>query len=867
MIFQILFFIALLAIFIACFVAVRSVTKGSLRPFARNLLISLFVFEVLLAIADVMNYRYAGQIPPFWEWFFDLQDELNLGAIFSAIQLMLVAMVALVISLRTPDLKRWQRGYWLLLTLTFVYLGLDEFYSFHETLGGRVPTEFWRIPYAVAGSVLLLISFGAWWFGFRKHIQTFILMFTGLAVMTISGIAVEEFVLRGFVSVNPSMDWLYVFEEIFEMVGATIVLATFLSFAQEHLDSRGWSFAGRFVTAAGLLWTAWFFFSMLFVPAIEARLFATSVDVDYDNGLLTLVAYRMTPKITDAGGEVEITFYWRANRPLPEDYSLSVHALTHPEVESVAQSDDLNIGPIPSRAWFPNVTMRRSIYVQLPKNLDTPADLWLMARVWWGPWPFLRPWQDTTGLPISRSDLRQQLAFDAVIIDSVAVRPEQELPSSEFATHYSFTSENFDLVGVELPDSVVTSDTLPIKFWWKANADGKTNLTQFVHFVAEGGEQVYGYDQQPFGGSFPTNLWPANMQTVDEWQIPLPEDLPTGSYELYTGLYDLNTLQRSPVVNDGEAVQDNRIFLGTIRYDPALSAVISEEVQDDPANYCYAMGDATPIQNTTEDSLVRINRITGEAENIGFTTTESAEALTFNADASLLYTVDERETGQFGWIDPLTGAFTAVGAGLATQDNPAANSAHGTDILLDVDGITVDPAANRLWAVVQDGKNYLFQIDPDTGEVIRGTFGTGNDYIKIDLSTLTDAPYTNVEDIAIDPRDGIFYVIASSEEYEATLTRIDLDSVNIDTGMVQVVEVGKFVSTVDATILLDMEGLSFHNDGTLYASTTDHAAAEADQESLWLVDPATGQSTPIGKFTDHLDSVDFEGIACGSAAS
>lgn len=865
MIFQILFLVALLAILVSCYVAVRSVMSGSLRPFARNLLIGLIAFEVVLAMIDVLNYRFSGQIPPFWEWFFDLQDELNLGAIFSALQLMLIAMVAFIIGLRTPGFKPWQRGYWFLLMLTFGYLGFDEFYSFHETLGGRVPTEFWRIPYAIGGVILLLISAGAWWFGFRKQLKLFVLMFTGLIVMTISGIAVEEFVLRGFVSADPSAEWMYVFEEVFEMVGATIVLATFLSYVQDHMDAPNWAVAWRFVTVMGVFWAVWFFVFLLFVPAIETRFFATPVDVEYDNGLLTLVAYRMNPKITDAGGEIEITLYWRANQPLPEDYSLSIHALTHPEVKSVAQSDDLNIGPIPARAWFPHVVMRRTVYVQLPKSVPTPADLWLMTRVWWGPWPFLRPWQDTTGLPITRSDHRSLLAFDAVILDSVVVRPERSLPPADFATQYVFPNEGFELRGVELPDYVVTGDVLPVKFWWETgeNVTAVPHLTQFFHVLRENGEQAHVFDQEPFGGSFPTTVWPANMQAMDEWQVPLPDDLTPGTYNLYTGLYDLATMQRSMVMNgDGEPLPDNSIFIGSIRYDPLLSTVAP--ARPDLSDYCYAMGDATPIRITEEDSLVRMNRFTGEAEDVGFTSTLSAEALTFSADATVLYTVDEREIGQFGWIDPLTGVFTAVGNGLSTPDNPANNTALGGDILKDVDGISIDPTTGRLWATIQDAKNYLFQITPDSGEVVRNTFGPGNDYIKIDLSSLTRASYVDVEDLAIDPRNGTFYIIASSDTHDSTLAKIDFDTVNLETGTIGIVEVGQFISTRDSAELLDVEGLSFHNDGTLYASTTDHAATEADRESLWQIDPASGQSTYIGTFTLWLDSVDFEGIACGS---
>jgi hypothetical protein len=44
--------------------------------------------------------------------------------------------------------------------------------------------------------------------------------------------------------------------------------------------------------------------------------------------------------------------------------------------------------------------------------------------------------------------------------------------------------------------------------------------------------------------------------------LTLPEDVPAGTYELWTGLYRLDTLERLPV--QGDTSGENAVFLGPV---------------------------------------------------------------------------------------------------------------------------------------------------------------------------------------------------------------------------------------------------------------------------------------------------------------
>lgn len=866
--YQFLFELSLLVIATCAVLATYFVVRHRLRPFARNLLIGLILFEISLAAAHLIILD-DPTLPPFWAWFFNLQYELTLGAIFSAFQLAMVGWIAFANGWLTPKLTWWQRAYWVLLAVTFIYLSLDEYHAFHETLGGRVPTEFWRIPYAIAGIILFAISAVVYFYGSQIPLRLFVMIFMGLMIAAVAGIGIEEFVLQGYVRFDPDAAWMYVFEETFEMVGATIILAGVLSYMQEYVPDARQPTARRFLVATGALVVAWYFFAQLMLPSIQARLLAKPANVEYDDGRMTLVAYNVRPKVVRPGDEIVVSAYWRANEPLPEDYSFSAHALMYPDGNSIAQSDSLHMGVIPSQAWFPNIVMKQKYYLRVPRSVETPASLGIMARVWYGPWPFLRPWQDTTGLPISDDGQLEALAHDAVVLDRVTTLSRRNRDTPAVATEYEFPDENITLTGYTLPDEEINTRTLPISFWWRTarRAWQRQDLSQFLHLVpADGSDELYTFDRPPFNGRFPMTEWTRNMREVSEWEINLPEDLPPGTYELYTGLYDWRTGLRRSITNGGDPVPENTIHLGTVDYNPQEELIAAYDLNA----YCYGVANFDRRRNSEDDTLVRIERETGEAEPIGPTGTLEVENLAFSADGSVLYAQEElldEPTGVFGTINLETGQFIPVGESVVPANNPARNPVFGGSTLFDVDGIDVDLTTGLLWAITQDGNNYLFQINPDTGEVVRDVFGEGVDYVKVEIGQFSGADFVDVEGFAIHPTTGAFYVIAASDDYISRLARIDFDTLDPANGTVMAVDPKPFTNTNTGDAILDVEGLSFYSDGTLYMTSSNNTNSVDLYDSLWRVDIETGDATWIDSMENHVEYADFESVACYAGGS
>jgi hypothetical protein len=129
------------------------------------------------------------------------------------------------------------------------------------------------------------------------------------------------------------------------------------------------------------------------------------------------------------------------------------------------------------------------------------------------------------------------------------------------AIRYNFDN-GLSLSGYSLDND---GDTLTLQFAWEARSAPDRPYTQFLHLFDAEGEFVFGHDQPPFDGAFPTDAWPAGLRARDTWQVALPEDLPPGEYHVLTGLYDSATQVRVPVQDAaGSPVQGDLIDLGWI---------------------------------------------------------------------------------------------------------------------------------------------------------------------------------------------------------------------------------------------------------------------------------------------------------------
>jgi hypothetical protein len=93
-------------------------------------------------------------------------------------------------------------------------------------------------------------------------------------------------------------------------------------------------------------------------------------------------------------------------------------------------------------------------------------------------------------------------------------------------------------------------DALQVTLFWEAVAPIDVDYTVFLHVRDERGETLAQSDRQPLDGHYPTSQWQPGETIAQPLDVDLPRGLATGSYSLYVGLYQLDTMARLPLEDD-----------------------------------------------------------------------------------------------------------------------------------------------------------------------------------------------------------------------------------------------------------------------------------------------------------------------------
>ncbi|MEL6987977.1 MAG: SdrD B-like domain-containing protein, partial [Bacteroidota bacterium] len=252
---------------------------------------------------------------------------------------------------------------------------------------------------------------------------------------------------------------------------------------------------------------------------------------------------------------------------------------------------------------------------------------------------------------------------------------------------------------------------------------------------------------------------------------------------------------------------------------------------DRPANpICYAGSDGT-------EALYGIDASTDGFIG-GYGTATEIEAIAFDQNGTTLYGVNGNV---FGTISTVTGAFSAfsniVGSG---------NGVDGAVLMADIDGLSLDPFNNLMYASVRRSgePDLLIVINQNTGQISTSAFAAGVDYVEISGTGIG----ADIDDIAFDPTTGNLYGIATSGSNSAS----SLILIDPATGS------STLIGNMNQD---DVEGLGVTADGQLYATTGDSPATNAN--SWFTVNKTTGALTYQNTFTTGSD---FESIDCRTEA-
>jgi hypothetical protein len=108
-------------------------------------------------------------------------------------------------------------------------------------------------------------------------------------------------------------------------------------------------------------------------------------------------------------------------------------------------------------------------------------------------------------------------------------------------------------------------DTLHLTLYWLGLQEMSQNYKVFVHLMDEGQTTMWAqHDGDPVGGFTPTTRWMAGEVVVDEHELYIPPDTPPGTYKLFTGMYEWETVRNLTILTPEAATPSNRILLGEV---------------------------------------------------------------------------------------------------------------------------------------------------------------------------------------------------------------------------------------------------------------------------------------------------------------
>ncbi|MGQ9627525.1 MAG: DUF6541 family protein [Anaerolineae bacterium] len=277
--------------------------------------------------------------------------------------------------------------------------------------------------------------------------------------------------------------------------------------------------------------------------------------VEMAKGRFVFLGYDLSPAdgLVRQGGTLDLTLYWKLEvgswKLEDGDFRSFVHMDLPPDFTTVAVSDNMNPGGVPTSRWPPGLYVRDLHRLQVPQDAP-PVEYTLHAGLYDG----------QTGMRLPVEGGGNLIPLTSIhVLRAEPLRPEA-LPHSQ----ERFTlGGNISLLGYALePAGIRPGGSFTLTLYWRAEETLKESYTVFAHVLDEAGHLRAQADGLPAGDIYPTSSWLPGQVVEDSRRITLPKDVPPGAYRLEVGMYRLDTLARLEVRDGaGNAQPEGRAIL------------------------------------------------------------------------------------------------------------------------------------------------------------------------------------------------------------------------------------------------------------------------------------------------------------------
>jgi hypothetical protein len=498
------------------------------------LCIVLYVFRSSISTGPLrvfLDFRYA---------------EFNHSASFSSLLLFVAGLSSLGISIFARKQPNWYRAYFISLSLMMFFLAADEYYLIHETIP---QWERYYVPVAVG---MALLGMRVFWLSKAPYaLLIYIAFFGGLAGSVIGGVVLEEF--RGDACLGMLGDAcvdLPALEETLEMLGYILSAIAFILLAQFILDERSFSRFRRFLSIGSIAWLAFILFNFWGQASIESQFFAQPAEIRFTASNMAIKAYRLNQRAFRAGDTLALDLFWQVDEAEFSNYGYTVNILDPVTGASILR-ENFTISYPPVTGWFAGITYRTRTRLLIPDSIETPVSPILTVSIWH------RSDGDFVNYTVSESSLpifAEQFPVLATL--SFLTERDETLPTADYRFANGILLANPGLSTLENGD-------YKLELSWMAEADSHDNLSYFIHFLNDNGQDHLIFDRAPFANRFLTSAWIQGMFEHESILLEIP-DGSSGSFQPFMGFLNIETSERLAVQDsDGNSVPNSMIPLGT----------------------------------------------------------------------------------------------------------------------------------------------------------------------------------------------------------------------------------------------------------------------------------------------------------------
>jgi len=344
-----------------------------------------------------------------------------------------------------------------------------------------------------------------------------------------------------------------------------LLLATGISSLIGHWSFRHWSFrhwsfphwslvilSSVILLFLSALWTATGILPAFYAPpprypdAVAVRP-QHRVDAHFGDSI-RLLGYDLQTR--EAEHFLDITLYWQAAAPIPEDYIMALQLVSPiPGDNTLRWTYDSwpGHGNYPTSAWRPGEVIRDRYRFRLPAA-DFLTQAWDLQVVLYE--------LERGGLPVrvGETPVGNRLILHRLRLPGrEPVCPESGRLSSDVRLGES--------VALTHADVVPETGGIQVILCWKSLAPLDRDYQVFVHLYDASGTLVAAGDGPPMGGAFPSSLWRPGDVVIDIHRLPARVE----GGRVAVGLYRLDDGTRLPVTIGGEPVPDAAVPIWPVR--------------------------------------------------------------------------------------------------------------------------------------------------------------------------------------------------------------------------------------------------------------------------------------------------------------